>query len=211
MRLVLHVLISCNAGFVWPQGATAAGSAAAAAAGAVSSVGSTMSGLGSLAASAGIFRLVSGLQMFAMRGNLGSNTSVLFNTLSRSLQWTNFQFLPLGSSDQGGPVATRQTDQAVVRDATASQRRRLAGMQDDYNTAAQNVTDAVNSSPLFAAVTVTAYSRLLCVGIGAIGLVASHWAALYAWRTLPLLSHRPLPALLVFPQLELMYLCVLPL
>lgn len=51
----------------------------------------------------------------------------------------------------------------------------------------------------------TAVVRLLLIGFAAVALFVSHWVLLRWWRSIPKLGSMGLPALLVFPRLELLY------
>lgn len=52
----------------------------------------------------------------------------------------------------------------------------------------------------------TATVRLYVISLFAVALLFFHWLALRLWVWLPWLASKPLPGLLVFPSLELMFL-----
>eukprot|EP00877_Chromochloris_zofingiensis_P013443 jgi/Chrzof1/8352/Cz03g07080.t1 len=179
--------------------------AAAQAAAALTTMGVEV-GLGAALSGVGVDNMVRHLQLFALSGSLSSNLSTTYLNLASALEWLNFQV------DLGVPGATSGSHRTVNAAASletsniaVTGRRRLmslSGAIAEMRQLRQGATDEANQ--IANLVWAESSTRLAAVAMLFALVLLVHWLLLLAWPRVGFLKRRHLPALLVFPRLELM-------
>eukprot|EP00803_Ostreobium_quekettii_P001579 evm.model.scf_7.10 EVM.evm.TU.scf_7.10 scf_7:67786-74455(-) len=134
-------------------------------------------------AGVGILSMVDNLQHFNLAAQLPVNLSESYSNLAGALKWVNFEV------DLGMGMDTLSPSH------TPSGRRRLQDWQ-SYVNDAQQLTDFV---------WVKAGGRLIALSVLFVAMLAIHFLILLAWGRVKKLKSKPLPKMLVFPRLELLF------